>query len=155
LFRQEPLFNNYVENLFNLRQSSPKNTPINIIAKLLLNSLYGRFGMNPDKADHIILGDQEEKDKIFIDYDIKNIVDLGNGNELYSIVPKKIKDKEILDLLNDDAGSSNMLISVAISSAITGLSRIFMSLFKNNPLFKLYYSDSIFIDVNLENIIQS
>jgi len=29
-----------------------------------------------------------------------------------------------------------------------------MSLFKNNPLFKLYYSDtdSIFIDVNLETI---
>lgn len=154
LFRQDYLFKNYVEILFNLRQRSQKNTPINIIAKLLLNSLYGRFGMNPDKADHIILGDQLEKDKIFIDYEVKSVVNLGNGKELYSYVPKKVKDKEILDLLKDDAGNSNMLINVAISSAITGLSRIFMSYFKNNSLFKLYYSDtdSIFIDVNLENI---
>jgi hypothetical protein len=154
LFRQDYLFKNYVENLFHLRQSSPKNTPINIIAKLLLNSLYGRFGMNPDKANHIILDDLIEKDKIFIKNDIKSIVDLGNGKELYSYVPKKVKDKELFNLLKDEADSSNMLINVAVSSAITGLSRIFMSEYKNNPLIKLYYSDtdSIFIDVDLNEI---
>lgn len=45
LFRQDYLFKDYVQNLYELRISSPKISPINIIAKLLLNSLYGRFGM--------------------------------------------------------------------------------------------------------------
>lgn len=152
LFRQKYLFKDYVQTLFELRISSPKNTPLNIIAKLLLNSLYGRFGMNPDKANHIILSEKIEKDKIFILNDIKNIIDFGNGKELISYTPKKPKDKELLDLLSDEAKESNMLINVAISSAVTGLSRIFMSFYKNNPLFRLYYSDtdSIFIDVYLE-----
>jgi len=47
-----------------------------------------------------------------------------------------------------------MLINVAVASAVTGLSRIHMSYFKNNPLFKLYYSDtdSAFTDVDLKDI---
>jgi len=154
LFRQDYLFVDYVETLYKLRVSNPKNTPLNIIAKLLLNSLYGRFGMNPDKANHKIVGDKLEKDKIFIDNEIKSIIDFGNGKELISYIPKKVNDKELLDLLNDDANNSNMLINVAISSAITGLSRIFMSYFKNNPLIKLYYTDtdSIFIDIDLSEV---
>jgi hypothetical protein len=49
---------------------------------------------------------------------------------------------------------SSLLINVAIAASITGYSRISMSYYKNNPLFKLYYSDtdSIFIEGNLENI---
>lgn len=57
-------------------------------------------------------------------------------------IPKKVVDREITDLLKNDAGYSNMLINVALSSAITGISRVFMSLFKNNLKIKLYYSDT-------------
>lgn len=47
-----------------------------------------------------------------------------------------------------------MLINVAIASSITGYSRIFMSYYKNNPLFKIYYSDtdSAFIDIVLSSV---
>jgi hypothetical protein len=152
LFRQEDLFEDYVDTLYTLRQSSLKNTLLNIIAKLLLNYLYGRFGMNPDKANHIILSETKEKDKIMIKNDILNVIDFGNGKELISYIPKI--DNDNVDLLNDDSCESNIMINVSISSAITGLSRIHMSYFKNNPLFKLYYSDtdSAFIDVDLSDI---
>lgn len=154
LFRQAYLFENYVDTLFNLRIDNPPKSPLNIIAKLLLNSLYGRFGMNPDKANHIILGDSVAKDKIFLNNEVTNIVDFGNEKELYSYIPKKVNDKEILDLLKNDAGYSNLWINVAISSAITSYSRNFMSLFKMNPKIKLYYkdTDSIFIEGSLESI---
>jgi len=41
------LFNNYVNDLYNLRKSYNKDDPLNLTAKLLLNSLYGRFAMKP------------------------------------------------------------------------------------------------------------
>ena len=36
-----------MEDLYNLRKSYPKSHPLNLVCKLLLNSLYGRFGLNP------------------------------------------------------------------------------------------------------------
>ena len=151
LFRQGNLFKDYVDTLFNLRINNPKDSPLNIISKLLLNSLYGRFGMSPDKPNHVILNDRIKKDKIFIDNDILNITDLGKGNELYSYV----SNKENLETFNDKKGKySNLFINVSIAAAITGYSRIFMSYYKNNPLIKIYYSDtdSIFTDIDLSTI---
>lgn len=39
------IFKSYVEILYSLRIKYPKSHPLNLVAKLLLNSLYGRFGM--------------------------------------------------------------------------------------------------------------
>ena len=88
LFRQGNLFKEYVEILFSLRINSPKDSPLNAISKLLLNSLYGRFGMNPEKPNHIILGDNNDKDKIYFHNEVTNIIDFGNGKELYTYTPK-------------------------------------------------------------------
>lgn len=43
---------------------------------------------------------------------------------------------------------------MGVAASITGYSRIYMSLFKDNPLFKLYYSDtdSAYVNVDLEQI---
>jgi hypothetical protein len=68
-----------------------------------------------------------------------NIIDFGNGKELFSFTPKNKNNIESADLLNEEESDLKMLINVSISAAITGYSRIFMSYFKNNPLFKLYY----------------
>jgi len=110
--------------------------------------------MSPDKPNHMILNDKIKKDKIFIDNDILNITDLGNGNELYSYIPNKENLGNSENLNINEGKYSNLLINVAIAAAITGYSRIFMSDYKNNPLFKLYYSDtdSIFIDKDLNTI---
>src|SRR5258706_3158850 len=153
LFRQEFLFKDYVNTLFNLRINNPKGSPLNIISKLLLNSLYGRFGMSPEKPSHMIISDKIKKDKIFIKNNILTITDLGNGNELYSYIPNK-DNFDNSEIFHDDKNDSNLLINVAIAASITGYSRVFMSLFKNNPIIKLYYSDtdSAFIEGSLEDI---
>jgi hypothetical protein len=49
LFRGN-IFKSWVEEQYKLRTSNPKSHPMNYIAKILLNSLYGRFGM----TDHFL-----------------------------------------------------------------------------------------------------
>lgn len=45
------LFKEFITELYNIRLTSPKNSVSDIMAKLLMNSSYGRFGMNPDKEN--------------------------------------------------------------------------------------------------------
>jgi len=45
-FNKENIFKEYVDNLYELRLKYNKSDPLNFTAKLLLNSLYGRFGMD-------------------------------------------------------------------------------------------------------------
>lgn len=46
-YKPEKLFAGYVDTLYNMRKTFDKKDPRNLICKLLLNSLYGRFGMSP------------------------------------------------------------------------------------------------------------
>lgn len=43
---KEKLFQNYIDDLYRIRKSSESGTVSNMLAKLLMNSSYGRFGMN-------------------------------------------------------------------------------------------------------------
>lgn len=45
-FERGFIFKDYIDSLYNIRLQYPKSDPMNLVAKLLLNSLYGRFGMN-------------------------------------------------------------------------------------------------------------
>ena len=45
-FDKDFIFKDYINDLYNLRLSYPKTDTMNMTAKLLLNSLYGRFGMD-------------------------------------------------------------------------------------------------------------
>ena len=46
-FKQENIFEKFVSNLYALRMTYQKGDPMNYTCKLILNSLYGRFGMKP------------------------------------------------------------------------------------------------------------
>ena len=76
------------------------------------------------------------QDKYF--ENILNLEDLGD----YKLVISKPKENQIT---NDEATHN---ISIGIAAAITAYSRIFMSIFKNNPNINLYYTDtdSIYTD---------
>jgi hypothetical protein len=52
------IFKDYVKTLYALRSEYPSGHPLNLIAKLLLNSLYGRFGMI-DQFPEIIIFDNK------------------------------------------------------------------------------------------------
>ena len=66
------IFDQYVTDLYNLRLQYDKTNPMNYIAKILMNSLYGRFGLNPLLNDTLIINKNELDGKI-----IQEIVFLG------------------------------------------------------------------------------
>jgi DNA polymerase type B, organellar and viral len=139
-----------------MKENSSKGSSRYSIAKLLLNSLYGRFGMSPNKPNHLILSykiNNNSKDSMYLNNDVLNVVPFGNGNELFSYIPKINLDNNMLSSEYEE-GNDSLLINVGIAASITGYSRINMSMFKDNPLFKLYYSDtdSAFVNVSLEQI---
>lgn len=49
-----PVFREYVDNIYTLRQKSGDNSADNIIYKLLLNSLYGRFALRLDREKIVV-----------------------------------------------------------------------------------------------------
>jgi hypothetical protein len=58
LFDKELIFSEYVQSLYSIKENSKKGSPEYIISKILLNSLYGRFGMNPEIELHEIVDDK-------------------------------------------------------------------------------------------------
>jgi hypothetical protein len=83
LFDEANIFSEYVDYLYKLKVNSDKKSPDYIISKLLLNTLYGRFGMDPHMESHLIIA-SEETLKLNTQRVITNVVDLKNGKELVS-----------------------------------------------------------------------
>jgi hypothetical protein len=125
-----------------MRLKYPKTDPMNYIAKILMNSSYGRFGMD-DRFDEIrIMNEKDYKkfEKKYINF-INDIIILDNK---YLV---KIKNQDDLNNFLDN-GSLNHNINIAIAAAITSYARIEMSQYKNNPNYKLYYTDTDSIYIN-------
>ena len=148
-FKLKNIFKSYVGVLYNLRLQYPKLHPLNLIAKLLLNSLYGRFGMIDKFPNITIFKDFKFFNKWFKIYneDVIDFLELG----------EKILIQHRSDLQDQQTSLYGNLethnISIVIAAAITAYARIHMSQFKNNPNFTLYYSDtdSIYINTPLSN----
>jgi DNA polymerase elongation subunit (family B) len=134
--------------MYNLRLQYPKSDPMNFIAKLLMNSLYGRFGMDDNFEDINVI----HKD-FYGDFENKFIDQISEKIEVDDYIIVFIKPSEGLI---EDQGEHN--VSVGIASAITAYSRIHMSQFKNNPNINLFYTDtdSIYTDSDIDqNLINS
>lgn len=68
------IFKDYVDTLYQLRLNYPKTDPLNYIAKFLLNSLYGKFGMIDLFPDITIL-DNTKSNSNFINKHSDDIID--------------------------------------------------------------------------------
>ena len=136
-FERGLTFKNYVDNLYNMRLNYPKSNPLNLIAKILLNSLYGRFGMHEITLKYEIILKEDF-------YKIEN-----KENTIFDLI--ELGDHILLGL-NCDLDENNTNISIGVAAAITAYSRIHMSQFKNNPKIRLYYTDtdSIYTDSDLD-----
>jgi len=149
-FEKVNIFSGYVNDLYSLRLSYPKSDPMNFISKILLNSLYGRFGMKEINEDIFIIK-KGELDNFILRDNVKEIIDFG----------KQLLIKVDLENLEDkiDGKENIQNINISIASSVTAYARIFMSQFKNNPLLpNLYYSDtdSVYFDGPLpDNFISS
>jgi DNA polymerase elongation subunit (family B) len=106
---------------------------MNYLAKILLNSLYGRFGMDDNFTEVNII----HKD-YYSDFENKFIDNILESSDLGDY--KLVTYKAIENVLANENATHN--VSIAIASAITAYSRIHMSIFKNNPDFNLYYTDT-------------
>jgi DNA polymerase type B, organellar and viral len=142
LFEKDIVFDKFISDLYLLKQNSNKDSADYIIYKLLMNSLYGRFGMSPKMESHIILDSNTAEEKYLNNnkYIVTNTINLDNNKELLSFYKKY--DNEL----------NKVNISIPIASAITAYSRIFMSKFKISLSNNLYYSDtdSLYLDTELD-----
>jgi DNA polymerase type B, organellar and viral len=148
-FDTEKVFHEYVNTMYELRLSYPKDHPLNLVAKLLMNSLYGKLGMKSQMTKVEIYKIESDEDKQLLKelielwgYTIKDFVLLGATQHLVII-----RDATV-NLSNESESYHSVDVNIALASAITAEARILMSLFKNNNNFHLYYSDtdSIVID---------
>ena len=111
-------FNDFISDLYSIRESSPKNSVSNIISKDLMNHSYGRLGMNLDKENICFDLKEGVKDYITLKADNKNI-------QLY---------KESVQLKS--------FSHVAIAAFVTSYARIHMhKLYSVSPQ-ALFYTDT-------------
>jgi len=128
-FQQKKIFTKYVQELYDIKCNVTPDNPWYTIAKLLLNSLFGRFGMDPEMFIAELMDD--------VDFD-----------KLHEKGTFKIKDRVELGVkslvIYEDTGKvANPNISIAVSAAISSFSRIHMTHFISK------YSDSIcYIDTD-------
>jgi hypothetical protein len=133
-FERKNIFKDYVDFLYNFRLNYPKDDPLNLIAKLLLNSLYGRFGMDDNFNEFNVI----HKD-YFADFENKFLDNILRTVKLGEYILVEFKNN-INQIEEEDESSHN--VSIGIASAITAYARIHMSQFKNNPKINLYYTDT-------------
>jgi hypothetical protein len=140
LFEKLDIFSEYVDFLYKIKQNSLKDSPIYIISKLLLNSLYGRLGMDPKMENHKIV-DSVESLKLQKNYNVTNVVTFKNGKELISFFDVKVNNENY----------SKINISIPISTAVTSYARIHMANLKNELLELgniIYYTDTDSLDID-------
>ena len=131
-FQKDYIFKNYIDTLYNLRLNYHKSDPMNLIAPkgLLLNSLYGRFGMDDSFTHSHIISKKDypnfELQEGFKE-SLQELIDLGD-NYLIQLKNPKVEIKT-----NLDNGKETHIVNISISRFVTAFARIYMSQFKNNP----------------------
>jgi hypothetical protein len=162
-FNRGDIFSKYVSTLYNLRLTYTKDNPMNLIAKLLMNSLYGKFGMKTDITEVIVINKTDTQAlEVYLKYKlIKDLIETKNilKSELltYSlstiilntidisrykctILMLKNMDQELVEdlKLNFNTILTNddkkINSNVAIASAVTSYARIIMIPFILNKL---------------------
>lgn len=143
--KNEILFKDFIEVLYDMRLRFKKGEAMNLVAKLLMNSLYGRFAMNPVFPKVQIMSQAEFEEFMTKSNEAEKVQSFqvfDNGHVAVTFLPDTDK------MLNNNI-PMRADVSIGISAATTAYSRILMSLFKNKDGIKIYYSDTDSIVTNL------
>jgi hypothetical protein len=91
LFEKEHIFSEYVDSLYGIKEKSKKDAPEYLISKMLLNSLYGRFGMNPEMELHEVVCENRSLEiELNEDYIVTDITPLeGDPRHEFHTFPKQ------------------------------------------------------------------
>jgi hypothetical protein len=114
------IFKQFVRELFQIKQRSPSGSVDSTIAKLLLNSCYGRFGIHSQK-ENIVFDDGKTSG-------LKPLRELEVDGKTYRLMLKTVE----LDTFSN----------VAIASYVTSYARIYMHKLMRECENELYYMDT-------------
>jgi len=116
--------------------NSTKGSPNYIISKLLLNSLYGRFGMDPQMETHIIMS-EEDSIQFNLVHTLTELINLQNGKVMLSYSNEK-----------ENYNNRTLNVSIPIFAAVTAYARMHMVQFKIMVGYSVFYSDTDSIDLD-------
>jgi hypothetical protein len=94
LFDKMDIYSEFINYFYKIKQENTYNSPSYIISKLIMNSLYGRLGMNPEKEIHIIL-DVDKTTNIYKNYVVTDVEKLNNNKELLSYIDNSNEELDI------------------------------------------------------------
>src|ERR1700760_2501433 len=129
IFNKKHIFIDYVDNLFNIKSSHNKNDPLYLIAKLLMNSLYGRFGMSIITNNQLIIEEIDLQNWISKGI-IREHIQLNDKKSFIIFEDNELIEQEFYNNINFTRLNNKHNISIPIAAAITANARIFMSQFK-------------------------
>ena len=58
-FTRKNIFKEFIDNLYSIKQNTAKDNPMYLISKLLMNSLFGRFGMQLVMSNATIINSKD------------------------------------------------------------------------------------------------
>lgn len=164
-FEKGYIFNNFIHKYYELK-STHSGTALGTIYKLILNSLYGRFGMKPIRTVTELVT-QSEAEKIQLSHNVVDIDDLGqtvvsalSGYEMitYHLSPDLAKNQDNIEnyvskKINAESQEANFDINVAIAAFITAYARIHIHSYAKKYSLTIYNmdTDSIVTDKPLPN----
>jgi hypothetical protein len=139
LFDKANIFEDYIQDLYKIKQAEVKDSPMYLLSKLLLNSLYGRFGMDYNTliSKHAIV--YNDLSYQILDKNIvTGIINLDDDQILISYYPKDMDETLNLEYFDNQ----KFKISISIASAVTAYARVLMSPILADPNLRLLYTDT-------------
>lgn len=115
------IFKEYIDELYKIRENSRKDSVDNVLAKLLMNSCYGRMGLRRDREE-ILFDDGQD------------------GVKLLAEIKKK--DGSYIRLATRPKNLDKSFSNVAIALWVTSLSRIYMHKIYMQKPEEIYYTDT-------------
>jgi hypothetical protein len=117
VFEARNVFDKFINEIYNMRLTFPKENPMNWICKQTMNSSYGRFGMSPELSEIHIL----DKEGVNDFQSAKPIEDIKYFGHDKVMVTRTITRNQTIDTENVN---HNLQISLPLAAAVTSHSRI-------------------------------
>jgi hypothetical protein len=142
------LFDDFVDKLYNIKASAEADSSRRSTAKLLLNSLYGRMGMN-EISNRVKIVPTAEVEGILKKLNWSEFINMGEFSMVRytGVIDPELK--KIIDVADDKLESASFTAkrrgipsSVPIAAAVTSYARIAISEHFNNPNNKCFMTDT-------------
>lgn len=112
-FQSKNIFKDYITDLFKIKQSVSKDNPLYLISKILMNSLYGRFGLKQELTEHNFMTKSE----------IEELLMSCESTTIEDIIPLDFIEKSLV-ISTKNSDEVSLKSSIPIASAITAYARM-------------------------------